>query len=51
MLNTPYFAEHTLAVAAYILIMLGLSGAYILQAERSEIPGFMGSLLALIGSA
>ena len=50
-LSTPYALEHTLAVAAYILIMLALPAAYSLQAERCGFLGLLGFVLAFIGSA
>ncbi len=49
--STPYSLEHTLAVAAYILIMLALTGAYVSQAEQTGFLGRLGFMLAFIGSA
>jgi hypothetical protein len=49
-LTTHYSLEHTLAVAC-ILMMLFLPRAYSLQAQRCGFLGFLGFVLAFIGSA
>src|ERR1700687_398852 len=49
--NSPYALEHTLGVAAMVLMLLGLVGFYARHSAYSGKLGFVSFLLAFVGTA
>src|SRR5438552_18200879 len=50
-LNSLYAAEHTLGIAALMLMLLGLVGLYARQMSQTGLFGLVSFLVAFVGTA